>query len=158
MFWERGIIISIFHGGIELANSFESHVQHTFDSYCKKVLKNAAIDIRREYNRLNKQEISLSSLKDEVANKLFYYEKYLIESDFFLVSGMPVYVNDTEIAEAIKELKAARRKVILLYYYVGLNYKEISDLLGIAIGSVSYHRKRAVEDLRNKLLGKKEYE
>ena len=98
-----------------LVNSFESHVQHTFDSYCKKILKNEAIDIRREYHRLSKQEISLTSITSGVTDKFFFYETYLTDYDFFLVLGLPVYVYDADIAEAIKQLKDTRKSIILLY-------------------------------------------
>lgn len=39
-------------------NTFESHIQHVFDSYCKKVIKNEAIDTRSEYARFNRRQSS----------------------------------------------------------------------------------------------------
>ncbi len=53
--------------------SFEEHIRHQFDAFCKKVLKFKARDIYRQYARQVAQEISLS----EVHNTQFsHMDKY----------------------------------------------------------------------------------
>ena len=49
----------------------EIHKQHTFDSFCKKVLKHEAGNGHREINRRARMEISMSDLPEEAMEQLF---------------------------------------------------------------------------------------
>lgn len=44
------------------STSHEEHKRHAFDSYCKKILKNEAINIQRQLKRQREVEISLDRL------------------------------------------------------------------------------------------------
>lgn len=54
----------------------EIHKQHTFDSFCKKVLKHEAAGGRREINRRARIEISISDLPEEAMEQLAVYDDY----------------------------------------------------------------------------------
>ena len=75
-------------------NDLENHVQHVFDSYCKKVVKNEAIDIRREYTRFNKRQMSLENITAQELNNLYYYDEYPVNHKLFLVLGLEFLVKD----------------------------------------------------------------
>ena len=47
-------------------HSHEEHIQHTFDAFCKKVLRNEARDYLDELARKRNREISFSDLPVEV--------------------------------------------------------------------------------------------
>lgn len=48
----------------------EEHKEHTFDSYCKRILKNERNDYHRRLNVLTKHEIPLSELPQEILEQL----------------------------------------------------------------------------------------
>lgn len=50
--------------------SHEEHIRHTFDAFCKKVLRNEARDDLDEIARKRSREISLSKLPVEVMEQL----------------------------------------------------------------------------------------
>ena len=54
----------------------EIHKQHTFDSFCKKVLKHEAANGHREINRRIRIEISMSDLPEEAMEQLAVYDDY----------------------------------------------------------------------------------
>ncbi|MFR3685006.1 MAG: RNA polymerase sigma factor [Enterococcus sp.] len=138
-----------------MTDSFESHIQHTFDSYCKKLLRNAAIDIRREYRRQSKREAPLSSLTTETLEKFVGLDEYSTDYDLFFVLGMEIIVKDPVLAQVLRELNEKRRTIILLYFYVGFTYRDISQTMGIAISTAKYQHKKAIEELQSKLKERK---
>ena len=54
----------------------EIHKQHTFDSFCKKVLKHEVGNGHREINRRARMEISMSDLPEEAMEQLAVYDDY----------------------------------------------------------------------------------
>lgn len=134
-----------------MSDSFELHVQHVFDSFCKKILKNEAIDIRREYARFNQRFTSLEQLSIDSINEMAYWDNYKVESDLFLVLGFEILIKDNQIAEAIHRLSEIRRRVILLYFFSGFNDREIASILGVNSKTVWYQRSSAIKDLRKSI-------
>lgn len=57
------------------------------------------------------------------------------------------------VADAIAGLSERLRSVIVLYEIEGLSYEEISDALGISIGTVKSRISRAREELKKRLAG-----
>ena len=57
------------------------------------------------------------------------------------------------LMEAILNLPYKHKEVVLLYYYHGLNLKEISEALGVAASTISMRLKKARERLRRDLEG-----
>ncbi len=138
-------------------DSFELHVQHIFDSFCKKVLKNEAIDIRREYARFNKRFTSLEMLPTESIEELSYLDEYSVDSEIFLILGFEILIKDSQMAQAINSLSEIRRRIILLYFFSGFNDREIAQILGINSKTVWYQRISAIKELGS-LIVSKQYE
>ncbi len=69
-------------------------------------------------------------------------------------SVAPCDEGDEKVVAAVMQLPVRLREVILLYYYQGMNTKEVADSLGIRQSSVSGRLKRARERLRNLLEGR----
>ena len=57
------------------------------------------------------------------------------------------------LMEAILNLPYKHKEVVLLYYYQGLNLREISEALGVAASTISTRLKKARERLRRELEG-----
>ena len=63
--------------------SHEEHIRHTFDAFCKKVLRNEARDYLDELARRRSREISFSELPVEVMEQLSVCDDYFAEDRTF---------------------------------------------------------------------------
>ena len=82
--------------------SFEEHIQHQFDSYCKKTLKLTARDCYRRIKRRGEREIVLSELAEQDLAKLAVTDEYFKDAYTFNVLGYEIAVSDELIAEALR--------------------------------------------------------
>lgn len=130
----------------------EIHKQHTFDSFCKKVLKHEAAGGRREINRRARIEISMSDLPEEAMEQLAVYDDYPWDYTPFQVGDETVLVKDDRLAEALAAIPEKERNIILLYWFLELADREIADRMGIARRTVNTHRQNAYRLLK-KLMG-----
>ncbi|MGH2239452.1 sigma-70 family RNA polymerase sigma factor, partial [Enterococcus faecalis] len=48
-----------------MGDSGETHIQHAFDSFCKKVVRNEALNIQKKYARFRQRQISMEILKQK---------------------------------------------------------------------------------------------
>ena len=123
-------------------HSFDSHITHTFDSFCKTIVRNEARNIKKQYARLRDRQISLTELSEEVNPSFQVVDSSIDNSEVFLALGMELLVSDLILAETIHQLSEAKRKVILLYYFGGFNDREIGQIIGMSVGGVWYLRKK----------------
>ena len=72
--------------------SHEEHIRHTFDVFCKKVLRNEARDYLDELVRRRSREISFSELPVEVMEQLSVCDDYFAEDRTFDVLGRSDYI------------------------------------------------------------------
>ena len=129
----------------------EQTVVHQFDSFCKRVLRNAACDCHREYARLRAQEISFSDLTEKEMNQLACEDVYF--ERLFHVLDYTVIVQDIELADAISMLPDRQREIVLLYYLIGMTDSAIADYLGLQRRHVGYIRANALQSLKGYLEG-----
>ena len=59
-------------------NSHEQSKRHTFDSFCKKVLKHEARDYYDELKRQRDREVSFSDLSEKELAQLYTEDKYFV--------------------------------------------------------------------------------
>lgn len=133
------------------ATSYEDDRQLTFDCYCKKILKNEAINIQREYQRLNAKQTSFSDLTAEQLAVLSVYDVYSTDYSSFKVLEYDIAVKDELLAEALQELPEKKRDIVLLSYFLDYSDVEIAELLHLLQRTVGYHRTTALEKLRKRL-------
>ena len=79
-------------------------VQKVFDCYCKKILKNEAINIQKHYQRMNDLQISFSELTPEQLAELATYDDYSTDYDLYKVMGYDVKIKNELLSEALQEL------------------------------------------------------
>ena len=133
--------------------SEETHIRHVFDSFCKKVVRNEALNIQKKYARFRQRQISMEILEQRGLGTEFYYsEPNLNSSGSFTVLGMKIFISNGELANAITALPSLRQEIILMSFFIGLNDREIGDIIGKSLGSVWYQRQVALEEL-GKYLG-----
>ncbi|GGB48065.1 DNA-binding protein [Lentibacillus populi] len=125
--------------------------QRQFDSYCKSVLKNEARNIYSETQIQNKRLIVLSALSQEKLNELSMCDIYTVEVYYFHLNDYVVPVEDFLIANAIQSLSERDQLIILSFYFLDMSDTDIAKELEIARGTVYYHKKKALEKIKNYL-------
>lgn len=134
-----------------MKESFEAHLQHTFDSYCRVVVRNEARNIKKSQKRIQGLQTSLEHISNDEKEALYYYDSNLTNSEVFLINGLKIVVQDVDLAGIIKLLPDDLEEIILLYYFVGLNDREIGERYGLSAGSLWSLRQRAVRLLQRYL-------
>lgn len=138
-------------------HSLDFQIVKMFDSFCKKVIRNEARNIKKRYARLREQQISFTEVPESVLDSCQTLDVSVENSEVFLAQGMKLIVENLDLAEVINQLSESKQIIILLYYFAGLNDREIGEAIGMSIGGVWYQRKRAEEELKQRL-GEKSYE
>ena len=125
-------------------------IQKVFDCYCKKILRNEAINIQKYYQRMNDLQISLSELTPEQLAQLSISDEYSTDYDLYKVMGYDVKIKNELLSEALQELSEEERFILLLYG-LGFNDGEIADLLKLVRRTVNYKRQKGFEKIRKRM-------
>ncbi len=132
----------------------EEHKEHSFDSYCKRTLKNESNDYRRRMNVLRKHEIPLSELPQEILTQLAVWDEYFKDTYRFEARGFEIFVADGLLAEALKTLPQDRLEIVLLHYFLGMSDPEIAAHLKLVRRTVAYRRTSSLQELKKFMEGK----
>lgn len=122
--------------------------QKLFDSYCKRILKNEAIDCFREIQKHRQREIFFSELSEKEWEQLYMEDEYDLDTCNFRVLGYDVEVKDALIAEALNLLSDKKREVVLLAYFLDMSDREIAKLLNLRQSTIHYHRTSSLKSLK----------
>lgn len=136
-------------------NSFEEHKQHSFDCYCKRLLRNEMRDYYKEIRRRRKHEVSFSELTAKELEQLSACDTYFADSQYiFNVLGNDILVHDETIAEALNSLPENKRDIILLSYFLDMSDGEIGEQLNMVRSTVQYRRTIILRELKKFMEGK----
>ena len=80
------------------------HKQHAFDSYCKRSIKNEAMNAYTQLRKRSRREVSLSELPEDAMAQLAVYDRYSWEYTTFPVGGAVILIEDDRLAEALLAL------------------------------------------------------
>lgn len=116
----------------------------------QKILKHEAINIQKQYQRLNNMQVSFSELSPEQLAELATYDEYSTDYDTYKVMGYDVKIKNELLSEALQELSEEER-LILLLYGLGFNDVEIADLMKIVRRTVHYKRKKGFEKVKKRM-------
>ena len=72
------------------------HKQHTFDCFCKKVLKCEAYNGYREISRRQSHEVAFSELPEDSMEQLASYDRYPWEYTSFPVEGDVILIEECD--------------------------------------------------------------
>lgn len=123
-------------------------LQRQFDVYCTKVLKYASISHYHATHRRKEKEVSFSSLLEKDLAEISTADQYPCMLSYFQVREWLVEVQSEPLSIAIEYLTPYRREIILLYFFLGFKNKEIAALHECNAGKISYHKMRAVRQIR----------
>ena len=136
--------------------SVEQSKQHAFDAYCKRVVKNEAINIQLEYDRQSKHEVSFSELSQRELQKvrgLQHVDHYAPDRQIFLVQNMGFEIRDGDLARALSTLTEKRLSIILFSFFMNLKDEQIAKRLQLSRSVVQRNRTSTLEELRKLLEG-----
>ncbi|GGP08740.1 MULTISPECIES: RNA polymerase sigma factor [Bacillales] len=126
----------------------EWQVRCAFNAFCKRVLKNEAINIFNERKQRQAKEMTFSDLTPQEENQLYTLDKQYEgeEGQSFQVAGKKI--TPKLLAEAMRTLPKEKRITVLLYYFFQLSDVEIGQLLDIPRSTVQYRRTSSFERLK----------
>lgn len=119
------------------------HKQHTFDSYCKKVLKCEAWNGYREISRRQKREVPFSQLPEEAMEQLAAWDRYPWEYTSFPVGTDVILIEDDRLADALKALPPKDRDIFLMFWFLEMADREIGEIMHMARRTVNTHKWKA---------------
>ena len=136
-------------------NRSQWQIRCAFNGYCKRALRNEAINAHRDVKYLQLNEVSFSDLSSREENQLYTYDTYFEDEEAeksFCVAGKEITVK--LLAEALHNLPEEKREAVLLYYFFDMNDAEIAMLRNVPRSTVQYRRTSSFELLKRYLEGK----
>lgn len=131
----------------------EEHKQHTFDSFCKKVLKCEAYNGYRENSRRQKHEVTFSELPEEAMEQLAAYDRYPWEYAPFAIAGDVILIENDRLADALEALPQENREILLMYWFLDMADREIAEYLHLARKTVNNRRLKSYRLLKELMGG-----
>lgn len=139
---------------MEQSSSHREAIEHQFDSFCKKLLKNETRNHLKEINRRHKNEIFFSEMTKKKLNQLITIDKYDTDRSKFTVCEFEIKIENDLLAEALLMLNEKNRDILLLSYFEGMSDTEISIILKMIRRTVQYRRTSSLNKLNEYMGGK----
>lgn len=128
------------------------HKRHTFEVFCKTVLRNKARNIHKKQNRIEQHEALFSDFPSELEPLLCYEDDYDLFVHIPLKAGDKEFVVENEaLASALTFLLPKYKDILFLSYFMEFSDREIAQLLGIPHSTVNTQRARAIKRLREQM-------
>ena len=138
----------------------EQSKRHAFDSYCKKVAKNELCDYYNEIQEILEIEANFSELSKREFDQLSTAsttDEYFTTEDTINVLGNEIIIHDTKITKILQNLPEHKRDIILLYYFLNLNDREIGEKLNMVRSTVQKRRSSTLKAIKQMMEGEKAY-
>ncbi len=132
-------------------SSYQVHKQHSFDTFCKTVLRNEVRNDQKARRRKRKRETPISDLTAREQSGLAAPDTYPHKETRFQAAGYSVTVRHEELAGALASLPQDKRDVVLLHYFLGMTDKQIGEKLNIVRRTVSYKRTISLQEMKQLL-------
>lgn len=133
---------------------YKEHIEYMFNAFCKVVLRNAALGAYRDFGRKQKHEVSLDYLLSDTPFEPFTTDNYFEHYDnptVFIVKGQKIIVASKRLANALLKLPTQRRTVLLMYFFLDYNDKEIGNKYGRSRSTANYWKLASLKKLRKEL-------
>lgn len=127
-------------------------IRCAFNGFCKRTLKNEAINAHGEIKRRQLQEVSFSDLTPQEENQLYVCDKYFADDEAeqsFVVGGKEITAK--LLAEALHSLPEEKRETVLLYYFFDMSEREIAKFCNLSRTTVQSRRTSSMKLLKRYL-------
>lgn len=123
------------------------HLQHVFDSFCKRVLRNAANDYYDSIESRRKHEVLL----EDYWMVPHTVDRYVIDCAVYRVLGEDIQFTDASIIAALNSLSEENRIIILAACVIGLPDRVIAERLHLVRRTLTYRKAKLLDELRRLL-------
>ena len=134
-------------------NRYYEHKQHAFDSYCKRSIKNEAMNAYTQLRKRSRREVSLSELPEDAMAQLAVYDRYSWEYTTFPVGGAVILIEDDRLAEALLALPQEDRDIFMMHWFLNMVDREIAEYMNMARRTVNTRRQKAYRLLKELMGG-----
>lgn len=134
-----------------MANVPRQSVPYRFDAFCKKVLKNEAVNYLLQLQQQYQREMTFSDLPYSELERLCFTEKYPGESFTFTAHGYELRIENEQVAEVFAELSPTEQSILILRFVMDMTDKEVGSVLGMSRCSVQRRRAKAFQKMRDQL-------
>lgn len=135
------------------SQEFRKYQENRFDSFCRKVIRNACMDNRKSRMKREKRFSSLEAMQVEALELERVEDTYVTYSRTYKVKGIDVTITDERIGEAIQFIMPNQRAVLLLSFFKEYSDMDIARLMKISHKTVAYRKQMAMKKLRTLLEG-----
>ena len=90
------------------------HKEHSFDAYCKTILRRTAANAHKQRKRLAVREIPFSGLSETELNRLCCYDDYESDKQIFTACGREIEIRCDALCLALEALTQRQRDILLL--------------------------------------------
>ena len=133
----------------------EEYHEYSFDAFCKKAIRNLAVDAKRIYWKktmtTSDEELLATYVKSIMTEDTYALNNY---EKIYYVNGLKVVVTNETVGEALKFIMPNKRAVLLLSFFMDYRDSDIARTLRITNSTVSYRKKQALKQLKVLLEGK----
>jgi len=130
-------------------SAIEETVRFQFDYLIKCVIDSTVKNYRRDAKRRARHEIPFADLSEFILERISVIDEYKVESTSFKVKDIAtVHIHNEELANALKELKAKTRNIVLMFYCLEASDIEIAEALNIAPSTSYRNRHRALAEIQ----------
>ena len=137
-------------------DELELYHECSFDAFCKKAIRNLAVDAKRIYWKktmtTSDEELLATYVKSIMTEDTYTLNNY---EKIYYVNGLKVVVTNETVGEALKFIMPNKRAVLLLSFFMDYRDSEIARTLRITNSTVAYRKKQALKQLKVLLEGKK---
>ena len=137
-------------------DELEQYHECSFDAFCKKAIRNLAVDAKRIYWKktmtTSDEELLATYVKSIMTEDTYALNNY---EKIYYVNGLKVVVTNETVGEALKFTMPNKRAVLLLSFFMDYRDSEIARTLRITNSTVAYRKKQALKQLKVLLEGKK---
>lgn len=134
-----------------MANVPRQSVPYRFDAFCKKVLRNEAVNYLLQLQRQYQREMPFSDLSYSELGSLSFTEDYPSDGFIFTAHGCELRINNEQVAEVFAKLSSTKQSILILRFVMDMTDKEVGEVLGMSRCAVQRHRAKAFQKMRDKL-------
>lgn len=127
-------------------------IRCAFNAYCKRTLKNEAVNAQRDVARQQMRRVSFSDLTPQEENQLAVCDEYFTDDEAeqsFSVAGREIPVQ--LLADALRSLPEEKQSAILLYYFSDMTDAEIAKRQDVSRSTAQRRRTSSLEMLKRYL-------
>ncbi len=129
------------------SSSFEETITCQFDTLMKIVIKRTLTDHKRAIARRFKRELPFCAF-DEPLNICGVNDTYPSDVIQLCACGMTIPVSNDELVKAVQRLTSKQYEAVLLYYFVGMNDREIAELFSVTRSTICARRHKGLKRLK----------